>query len=121
MIDVADQVEQMKAFLVGIGCRHSSNWYILDEFSLDYYLAFDTSVSEDGEWPDYTFDIYVCRIGSNPRESENRLRLVEDCHWRSAVTLLCCLHPELKKRVTDYVFKSNGGEKALKSHGLPIK
>lgn len=86
--------ESLRKFLTELGCRHRGDWYILDEFSHVFYLAFDCT--SDYEHPDQsgTCDIFVCDVGCPVSESESRTCVVTNCRRHQVMRFMFALGVE---------------------------
>lgn len=101
-------VESLRKFLTNLGCRHRGEWYILDEFSSEFYLAFDCT--DDPEQPDQagTCDIYVCHIGASIRESEDRLRVLCNLRRHQVMRFMFALGVEqFSEKTRKFLYASN--------------
>ncbi len=90
----------MRKFLKDLGCRkarlpahatHGEEWYILDGFDHNMYLAFDLTVAEEFPESIGTVDIFACKPGEHVMESKERIQLMENCKIQGVMRLLFAL------------------------------
>ena len=81
----------MVEFLRNLGCYKRGDLFILDGFSPEFYLIFDTSY--DPETPESlnTCDILVQSIGVHPKESKSKYCLVSNANTYDIVKFLRAL------------------------------
>lgn len=78
-------------FLTACGCRRRDRQYILDGFSGDFYLRFDGDYNPEDTDSDATVDVYVHKIGSHPKDSDDCIRLRSNADELVVLNLLIAL------------------------------
>ena len=102
-----DPRESMSRFLLGLGARRRENYFVLDEFSSEFYLVFDMDDPEDPNLAG-TVDIYVADIGSHPKDSEAKTRVVTDCRRHQVMRFLFALGVErFSEETRKFLYESN--------------
>lgn len=102
-----DPRESMSRFLTGLGARRRENYFVLDEFSTEFYLVFDMDDPEDPNLVG-TVDIYVADIGSHPKDSETKTRVMTDCRRHQVMRFLLALGSErFAEKTQQFLRESN--------------
>lgn len=94
-------------FLTGMGCHKRGEKYILDGFSSEFYLLFDTALDQDDPKPG-TCDILVCRVGSSLSDSLNNMRVVADATAHKVMRFMFALGVDQFSETTrKFLYESN--------------
>jgi len=88
-------------FLRELGCYSRGDLFILDEFSSDFYLIFDTTETPESL---NTCDICVQSVGVHPKESKSKYVLITNATTYDIVKFLKALGVDrLPKKAYNFI------------------